>query len=65
MPLGVTGALIGALLAAAILQWGFLGLLLIAILAIAGFLIERWLLPNKADLLAWLRQGKQQLKDRS
>ncbi|WP_407892840.1 hypothetical protein [Lacticaseibacillus sp. N501-2] len=65
MPLGVTGALIGALLAAAILQWGFLGLLLIAILAIAGFLIERWLLPNKTDLLAWLRQGKQQLKDRS
>lgn len=64
MPRGITGALIGALLAAAILQWGFLGLLLVVALAIAGFLIERWLLPRQSALITWLRQGKQQLKDR-
>lgn len=65
MTLGLKGALIGAFVAVAILQWGLLGLLLIVLLAIAGLLIERWLIPNKASLIAWLRQGKQQLKDKT
>ena len=65
MPLGIKGALIGVLLAVSILQWGFLGVLLIVLLAVAGFLIERWLLSNKDELLAWLRQGAQQLKNKS
>ncbi len=64
MPLGMLGALIGALLAAAILQWGFFGLLLIGLLAIAGCLVERWLLPHKDALISWFRQGKRQLKDK-
>ncbi|WP_225049367.1 MULTISPECIES: hypothetical protein [Lacticaseibacillus] len=65
MPLGIKGALIGVLLAVSILQWGFLGLLLIVLLAVAGFVIERWLLSNKDGLLAWLRQGEQRLKNKS
>ena len=65
MSLGIKGALIGALLAVSILQWGFLGLLLIVLLAVAGFVIERWLLSNKDVLLAWLRQGEQRLKNKS
>jgi uncharacterized membrane protein len=65
MPLGIKGALIGVLLAVSILQWGFLGLLLIVLLAVAGFVIERWLLSNKDVLLAWLRQGEQRLKNKS
>lgn len=65
MSLGIKGALIGALLAVSILQWGFLGLLLIVLLTVAGFVIERWLLSNKDVLLAWLRQAEQQLKNKS
>ena len=65
MSLGIKGALIGVLLAVSILQWGFLGLLLIVLLAVAGFVIERWLLSNKDVLLAWLRQAEQQLKNKS
>lgn len=65
MPLGIKGALIGVLLAVSILQWGFLGLLLIVLLTVAGFVIERWLLSNKDVLLAWLRQGEQRLKNKS
>lgn len=65
MPLGIKGALIGVLLAVSILQWGFLGLLLIVLLSVAGFVIERWLLSNKDVLLAWLRQAEQQLKNKS
>lgn len=65
MPLGIKGVLIGVLLAVSILQWGFLGLLLIVLLAVAGFVIERWLLSNKDVLLAWLRQGEQRLKNKS
>ena len=65
MPLGIKGALIGVLLAVSILQWGFLGLLLIVLLTVAGFVIERWLLSNKDVLLAWLRQAEQQLKNKS
>lgn len=65
MPLGIKGALIGVLLAVSILQWGFLGLLLIVLLAVAGFVIERWLLSNKDVLLVWLRQGEQRLKNKS
>ncbi|WP_054719670.1 hypothetical protein [Lacticaseibacillus manihotivorans] len=65
MPLGIKGALIGVLLAVSILQWGFLGLLLIVLLAVSGFVIERWLLSNKDVLLAWLRQGEQRLKNKS
>lgn len=65
MPRGIKGALIGVLLAVSILQWGFLGLLLIVLLTVAGFVIERWLLSNKDVLLAWLRQGEQRLKNKS
>lgn len=65
MPLGIKGALIGVLLAVSILQWGFLGLLLIVLLTVAGFVIERWLLSNKDVLFAWLRQGEQRLKNKS
>lgn len=65
MSLGIKGALIGVLLAVSILQWGFLGLLLIVLLTVAGFVIERWLLSNKDVLLAWLRQAEQQLKNKS
>ncbi|WP_127848744.1 hypothetical protein [Lacticaseibacillus hulanensis] len=58
MRLGMMGAIAGGLLAAAILQWGFWGLVFIILLASAGFLLEKWLLPNKESLWQWLRSGK-------
>ncbi|WP_125705099.1 hypothetical protein [Lacticaseibacillus daqingensis] len=62
MQVGLKGALIGALIAVAFLQWGGGGVLLIGGLALVGFLVERWLLPNQAGLMTWLRSGKAQLK---
>lgn len=62
MQIGAKGAITGVLIGVAFLQWGFAGLLLILALAIAGWLVERWVLPNKASILDWLRSGKQQLK---
>lgn len=58
MKLGITGAVLGGLLAAAILQWGVWGAIFILLLAVVGYLIERWLVPNKAELWQWLRSGK-------
>jgi len=58
---GMKGAVIGAILAAACLQWGFLGLCFILIAMLAGFFIQRWWEPNQENVLSWLRDGKKQI----
>ena len=55
---GRTGILTGGLLAAATLQWGLSGLLLIALTAACGYAAERWLWPRRQALWEWLRAGK-------
>lgn len=57
MTTGKIGALIGLLLAAAALQWGWSGLILLALAGIAGYAVERWLWPQRQAIWHWLRAG--------
>lgn len=58
---GTKGAVIGAILAAACLQWGFLGIFWIIVAAIIGMVVERWWQPNRENVMNWLRDGKRQI----
>ncbi|MFD1430450.1 DUF2273 domain-containing protein [Lacticaseibacillus mingshuiensis] len=65
MKTGTIGLLAGFAIAIVLLRFGFWGMLLTALLAIAGYMTERWLWPARKELMAWLRSGKRQLqKDR-
>jgi uncharacterized membrane protein len=55
---GSSGFILGGLLAVAILQWGVGRALFILLLASGGYVIGRWLIPNKTAFWQWLRSGK-------
>lgn len=61
MTKGKSGIFAGLLIAASALQWGVFGLFILALAAFAGYLIERWLWPQREALWAWLRAGKRRL----
>ncbi|WP_390406322.1 hypothetical protein [Lacticaseibacillus jixiensis] len=61
---GLIGAILGAVLAAAILQWGLGGALLVIVLAAAGYAAESFIRANQGLLTGWLRDGQRRLKDR-
>ncbi|MCI1984935.1 MAG: hypothetical protein LKJ69_00565 [Lactobacillus sp.] len=62
MTTGKIGGLTGIVIAAAALQWGWSGLLLLGLAGLAGYASERWLWPQRQALWRWLRAGKQRLK---
>lgn len=61
MSKGMTGATLGLIIAVVLLQWGWLALLLAAVLSGCGYALERWLIPRKSRLKQWVRDGKRTL----
>lgn len=57
MPKYLTGALIGGGIALAWLRFGFLGMLFVALMAIGGWAVEKYLWPRRANLMAFFQNG--------
>ncbi|KRM71997.1 DUF2273 domain-containing protein [Lacticaseibacillus brantae] len=57
----IQGIIIGAILAAAILQWGLWGMLVMILAMVLGYFGQRWWEPNSAGVMRWLRDGKRQI----
>lgn len=57
MPKTIIGAAIGAGLALVWLRFGFFATLFVGLAALAGWAVERYLWPRRAELLAALQTG--------